>query len=481
MKKVGKFYITTPIYYINDQPHIGHAYATIAADILARHKRQQGDEVFFLTGTDEHGVKISKAAKNAGMDEKKFSDRISRMFVNSWAKLEILSDDFIRTTESRHEKVVKEFFDHLKDAKTSKGRAAIYEGEYAGLYCEGCEAYKTPLELKDGLCPEHKVKPVGLKEKNWFFRLSDYQDYLKKQIGFKKLIILPKSRQSEVLGFLKQGLKDIPISRAKVDWGIKLPFDREQTAYVWIDALLNYLSALGWPDDKKFKKFWPADLQIIGKDILKFHAIIWPAMLAILKIDLPKVIFAHGFFTVAGEKMSKSLGNVIAPNDLVKQYGPDATRYVLESLYPFGQDGDISLEKIAAKYKSALANGLGNLVSRVLNLIEQEYGGKIPLTTASPRDLSKINKLYDEYKIQEAILATEEAVMFANQYIDKHKLWQLVKTKKEEAGVILSGLCALLGEIAKSLAPVMPNISKEILNRLSADKIIKGKPLFKAV
>jgi len=478
---VNKFYITTPIFYLNGSPHIGHAYTTVAADVLARFQRQNKQEVFFLTGTDEHGAKIAKSAQKANMEVHKFCDKNAQAFLKLWEGLGISYDDFLRTSEPRHEEAVKEFLNQLKSAKTPKNRPALYEDEYSGLYCEGCEAYKTESDIENGLCPEHKIKPITLKERNWFFRLLDFEESLKKQIGLKKMKIMPEGRQKEVAGFIKHGLTDIAISRANVPWGIKVPFDESQTVYVWVDALINYLSALGWPKSKKFEKFWPADLHLIGKDILKFHAVIWPALLMALKIELPKSIFAHGYFTVGDEKMSKSVGNVISPEHLIKQFGADATRYLLLSLYPFGQDGDITIEKINLKYKSALANGLGNLVSRVLNLVETEFEGVIPVAVPSPRNLKNRNKLLENEEIYEAIGEIEDAVAFANQYIEKNKLWQIVKTKKEEAGIILSGLCALICEIAKYIDPIMPNISKDITDRLSAKKITKGEPLFPIV
>lgn len=476
-----KYYITTPIYYLNSLPHIGHAYTTIAADIIARYWRRKGEEVFFLTGTDEHGIKIAKAAQKAGLDPKKFVDKNSRVYSSLWKKLDISYDDFIRTSEKRHEKAVEEFLNRLKNAETPKKRTVLYEAEYSGLYCEGCEAYKNETDLVDGICPDHKTKPTILKENNWFFRLSDYDPVLKKQIGLNRMQILPEVRQKEVVGFIKQGLADFAISRANVGWGVRLPFDRKQTVYVWVDALINYLSAIGWPDETKFKKLWPADLHLMGKDILKFHGVIWPAMLTALNIDLPKRIFIHGFFTVGGEKMSKTIGNVIKTEELLKRYGLDATRYLLISAFPFGQDGDIFIETFDKKYKGVLADGLGNLLSRVLNLVEKSYDGKIPVAVPSPRKLTSVGKYLEEQKIGQAISTIEDAIVFANQYIDRVKLWQMVKTNKDEAGIVVSGLCSLLREIGLALEPFTPSTSAEIVNRLDSDKIKKGKPLFPSI
>ena len=325
---MNKFYITTPIYYVNDKPHLGHAYTTIAADILARYYRKQigDDNVFLLTGTDEHGVKIAQAAEKAGKLPQDFSDEVSAQFQATWQKLNISNNDFIRTTEFRHEEAVIEILLKLKDAKGPSGQPVLYQGEYEGLYCTGCEAYKTESDLVDGKCPDHpKQKLNHLKEANWFFRLSDFQTDLKKIIESGAFKVEPESRKNEVLSFIHDGLQDIAISRASVDWGIKVPFDQDQTIYVWVDALLNYLSALGIKDNsEKFQKFWPAEVQLLAKDILKFHAIILPALLMALDLPLPKVCFAHGFFTIDGQKMSKSIGNVIDPNELVDTYGSDA-------------------------------------------------------------------------------------------------------------------------------------------------------------
>ncbi|HYC79993.1 MAG TPA: methionine--tRNA ligase, partial [Candidatus Binatia bacterium] len=359
-----KFYITTPIYYVNAKPHIGSAYTTIAADVLARLHRLLGHETLFLTGTDEHGAKIAEAAQAAGKKPQEFVDEVSAQFSLAWDILSIAPDDFIRTTEPRHKAAVKIFLEKLKES------GKLYEGEYEGLYCVGHEAFIKESDLVDGVCPDHKTKPELLKEKNWFFKLSDYQDILKKRIESDEIQIWPQARKNEVLSFISQGLEDTAISRPNVKWGIPLPWDENQTAYVWVEALFNYCSAIGYgADDERYKKFWPADIHLMGKDIIKFHCVIWPALLLAIKEPTPKAIYANGFFTSGGQKMSKSLGNVIDPVEWAQKYGPDAVRYFVLREVPFGQDGDVSEEKFLARYNGDLANGLGNLFSRLTNMV----------------------------------------------------------------------------------------------------------------
>src|SRR3989338_5937765 len=330
-----KFYITTPIYYVNDRPHIGHAYTTVAADVLARYHRLRGDEVFFLTGTDEHGKKIADAAQAAGKTPQAFTDEVAGEFQSVWKELDISNDKFIRTTSSEHKTRVREIFTKLKAAKTPLGNDVIYEGKYKGLYCTGCEKFITEREIENNRCPLHPNKELEkVSEKNYFFRLTDYLGSIKEKIVNDELLILPAKRKAEVLGFFKQDLQDFSVSRESVTWGIELPFDTTQIAYVWVDALSNYITALGYPDSpEKFKIFWPADLQLMAQDIIKFHAVYWPAILMALDLELPRAQFVHGFFTINGKKMSKSLGNIINPLDLVATYGSDVTRYLLLSQF----------------------------------------------------------------------------------------------------------------------------------------------------
>jgi len=472
---MNKYYITTPIYYVNSKPHIGHAYTTIVADILARYYRQKlgNNNVWFLTGTDEHGAKIAQAAEKEGIDPQAFTDNISALFKDTWTNLNISNDDFIRTTESRHETVVKEILLKLKEAKTPKGNDFIYSGDYEGLYCVGCEAYKKEDDLVDGKCPDHNKVPELLKEKNWYIRLSDYAEVLKDKIANDEIKILPVDRKSEVLSFIEQGLEDVAISRQQVKWGIPVPFDEDQTIYVWVDALLNYISALGYPNDEKFKKFWPANTQLLAKDILKFHAIIWPAMLLAAGIEPPKELFIHGYFTIDGKKMSKTLGNVIDPNDLVAEFGVDAARYLIVSQFPFGQDGDVKADEFKIKYNADLANGIGNLVSRVISMAEKYCDNKIPgLKYTASFDLGKIwqtvEKNYQDYKVYENLKEIWSLISWADNYIAETTPWAKAKEgKSDEVNQIIYNLLELLKQLAGLVSPILPQTSTEIFKRLN--------------
>jgi methionyl-tRNA synthetase len=476
-EKLDKFYVTTPIYYVNDAPHIGHAYTTIAADVLARYYRMMigGDNVYFLTGTDEHGAKIAQAAEKNKMTPQEFVDQKAAEFQMAWDRLDISNNDFIRTTEKRHEKVVIEFWKKLKTAKTPLKNDAIYEAEYEGLYCVGCEAFKTETELVDGKCPDHKTKCEMVKEKNWFLRLSDYGDALKKLIETNELQILPLERKNEILGLIKTGLKDVAISRQNVKWGIPLPFDKKQTTYVWVDALSNYISALGGPKGKLYKKFWPADVHLMAKEILKFHAVIWPAMLLALKISLPKLIFVHGYFTINGQKMSKTIGNVIAPDELVTKYGTDATRYLLLSQFGFGTDGDFSKERLDNIYNAALANELGNLVSRVLSMAGLYFRGKVPRFNVDydkffafdlKTDWDRYDFFMKHLKFDEALNVIWENIRRCNAYIDKEKPWELNRINHDVLADVIYNLLETLRQTAIMIMPFMPQKADRILELL---------------
>ncbi len=467
-----KFYITTPIYYVNDKPHIGSAYPTIAADVLARLHRQVGEDVFFQTGTDEHGAKIAAAAEKAGKSPKEFADEISAKFSFAWDQLGIAPDKFIRTTDKEHKDAVEIFLHQLK----ASGK--VYEGEYEGLYCVGHEAFIKESDLVDGICPDHKTKPELLKEKNWFFRLSDYQKILEEKISNDELEIRPQTRKNEVLSFLKQGLEDIAISRPQVKWGIPIPWDTNQTTYVWVEALFNYCSGIGYhKDPEQFGKFWPADLHLIGKDLIKFHCVIWPALLLAVDLPVPKKIWAHGFFTINGEKISKSLGNAIDPNDWVAKYGADAVRYFLLREVPFGQDGDVSEEKLKARFNSDLADGLGNLFSRTTNMIEKYLNGDVELGD-SPKDLSHASEAFYNLDFSEGLTSIWKEIAWANQLIDKSKPWELVKEHPDKVKELLLSLSALLLEIAFKLSPIMPETSQKIKSLLESGDIKKPEPLF---
>ncbi len=474
---MAKFYVTTPIYYVNDRPHVGHAYTTIAADVLARYHRLLGDATFFLAGTDEHGIKNLQSAQKADLDPQAFVDRQAAQFQLAWDSLDITNDDFIRTTQPRHKKAVENFLQNLSQAITPLGNKAVYQGEYEGLYCTGCESYKTESDLVDGKCPDHNKAPELLKEKNWFFRLSDFTEAVRKVISDGTVVIAPTARHNEIVGLLDQGLKDVAMSR-HLDWGVKLPFDDSQVAWVWFDALPNYISALGYPDDEKFKTYWPADVHLMAKDIIKFHTVIWLGMLLALNLPLPKKVFAHGFFTVDGQKMSKTIGNVIDPVELTAQYGSDVVRFFLLSEFAFGSDGDVSVVKFKERYASSLANGLGNLVARVLAL-----AAKNPDELLVSQDgvwqktldqtWSDYRTAMDELQFHEAIGAIWRTLAEADAFIETNKPWELFKNDQEKFNVVIGELCEVLRHVGWLLLPFMPQTSEKILTALgvwSAEK-----------
>lgn len=474
--KKEKFYITTPIYYVNDKPHIGHAYTTIAADVLTRYYKLTGKEVFFLTGTDEHGAKIEKSAKKAGIDVQKFCDQNAARFKQAWKPLNIKYDKFIRTTDKEHEQVVTEVLKKLKTAKTPLGNDAIFEGEYKGLYCTGCEAFLTEADLVEGLCPAHKKKPELVKEKNWFFKLSDYEEFLKNKISKKELKVQPIARENEVLSLIQGGLQDIAISRPNVKWGVPVPFDKDQTIYVWIDALLNYISALDYPSGKDFKKFWPADIHLMAKDILKFHAVIWPALLAAIEVELPKKVYTHGFFTIEGQKMSKSLGNVIDPIELCEKYSADVVRYYLLSEFAFGEDGDFSVKRLEERYTSDLANGLGNLVSRTSNLLEKN-NILVNLKQNSDKQLLKIfDKEMAECNFNEALGKIWSKLKESDEFLSTKAPWKM--EDKKEIKRVLEVVAQNIYNVALLLRPFMPVTAEKVVEQFSQKNIKKGEILF---
>ena len=476
-----KFYITTPIYYANDKPHIGSAYTTIAADVLARYRRSKGDDVFFLAGVAEHGTKIAESAEKAGKEPQAFVDETSEKFKFAWKKLDITNDIFIRTTEKFHADAVEKFFEKLK----ASGK--IYEGQYQGLYCVGHEAFLTEKELVNGLCPLHNTKPELVKEQNWFFKLSEYGPILKKKIESDEIKVAPAERKQEVLSFIEQGLEDITISRQKAKFALPLPWDKNQTIYVWLDELFNYCSAVGYgADPEKFKHYWPADLHLVGKDIIRFHAIIWPALLLAIDEKPPREIFAHGFFTSSGQKISKSLGNAIDPLDWSDRFGVDAVRYFLLREVPFGEDGDVSEVKLRARYEGDLANGLGNLVSRLTNMIEKFEQGKIPESVKAPIDWNENDplnpdNLIERFHFHQALQKIWEAVAWANEYIDANKPWYLAKTDPEKLKKVLSEVAAEVQLIGIKLAPFLPQTSARIAGALHGGKIVKINDLFPKV
>ncbi|MEW6407711.1 MAG: methionine--tRNA ligase [Patescibacteria group bacterium] len=464
---MNKFYITTPIYYANAKPHIGHSYTTIAADVIARYNRMRGRDVFFLTGMDEHGTKIFQAAQKQKKELQVFCDEISAYFKSLWDSFSISYDDFIRTTEKRHKNGVLIFLEKLKKA------GVIYKGKYEGLYCDGCEKFLTEKELVGGRCQYHQKPPKKISEKNYFFKLSKFLPKVKNLIENDEIKILPENEKKEVLGLFKQNLEDFSISREKVKWGIKFPYNKNQVTYVWVDALSNYITALGYDRAENFKKFWPADLHLIGRDILKFHAVFWPAMLYACGEKLPKNLFVHGFFTVNGQKMSKSLGNVIDPNEMIKKYSSDGARYLIISQFPFGQDGDINAGRFDEKYNADLANNLGNLAARVTKLSEKTKNQK-PKTKTTNQKLEKLvlknwekyEKLLNIFKIDEALDVIYIIINFINKYIDDIKPWELQKKDPEKFERAMFDLLEVLRHIGWMLNPYLPETSKKILEQL---------------
>lgn len=476
----NKFYVTTPIYYPNDIPHIGHAYTTIVADVLSRWNKLLGKEVFFLTGTDEHGKKIEIAAKEKGLKPKEFIDELIPKFKDAWKKLNINYDFFIRTTDKKHEKIVQEVLQKVYD------KGDIYLGEYEGLYCTGCEAYYTEKDLVDGCCPIHKKKADVLKEESYFFKLGKYQ---KKLLDFYKRnpeFISPVYRKNEIINRVKEGLKDLSISRTSFDWGVKMPFDKNHITFVWFDALLNYYSATRV---KGREKFWPAEVHLIGKDIIWFHTVYWPAMLMSAGIDLPKTVFAHGWWTFDKEKISKSHGKVINVDELISIAGVDSARYFLLRNTVFGEDGDFSEQALIDRHNNELANKLGNLVSRVEGLIEKNGMQKCPNKLLKKLNIKKIEGLYETYEFDKILNEIFSFVDICNEYVQNKKPWE-TKDKK-----ILYEVADSIKAIGILLFPFMPSSSEKIAKQLGfkidlkeiekplneKNKITKGEILFKRI
>ncbi len=476
--KNKKFYVTTPIYYPNDILHVGHAYTTIAADILARWHRLKGEDVFFLTGTDEHGKKIEEAAKKQNKKSKEFVDELVLKIKKDWGKLNLTYDKFIRTTDKEHEKVVGEILQKVYD------KGDIYLGEYEGLYCVGCEAYYTEKDLENGFCPIHKKKAELLKEKSYFFKLSKYQKKLLEL--YQKEFILPKHREKEIINRVKEGLNDLSISRTSFDWGIPLPFDKKHVCYVWFDALTNYYSATR---EKGREKFWPADVHLMGKDILWFHAVYWPAMLMSAGITLPKKVFAHGWWTFDKEKISKSRGKILYIDELISIAGVDSARYFLFRGTPFGDDGDFSEQALIDRNNNELADKLGNLVSRVSALIEKHGIEKTENKLLKKLKLKEIEKLFENYELDKVLNEIFSFIDECNEYVQHKKPWE-TKDKK-----VLYEITDSIKAIAVLLNPFIPQTSEKIakqfgfkieLNEIKKplndkNKIIKGEILFKKI
>ncbi len=483
MSNPNRFYITTPIYYVNDVPHIGHAYTTVAADVLARYWRLRGRDVFFLTGLDEHGQKVQLAAAQAGIDPQTHCDKLAPQFQALWKRLNISNDAFIRTTDPPHKSIVQRYLQELYD------KQLIYKDDYTGWYCTFDERFWTERDVENGLCPDCKRPVEKLSEHNYFFKMGQYQDRLIEHIKQHPNFIRPESRRNEVLGFLTtQKLGDLSISRPKsrLSWGIELPFDKDYVTYVWFDALVNYLSALEYLGPTPSQdKYWPASVHLVGKDILTTHAVYWSTMLMALNLPLPDTIFAHGWWTVDGEKMSKSRGNVVDPYKMVDEFGADAFRYFLLREVPFGQDGDFSQEAMITRINSDLANGLGNLLSRTLTLIERTQAGRVPTqgkSRAADRDLEQstvalLNDLLprhlEQFEFNRALEAIWQVIQIANQYVDKTAPWTLAKHERDadQLRTVLYYMAETLRCLSLATYPFLPMSAQSIRTQLgiSAD------------
>ena len=521
-----RFYITTAIDYVNGRPHLGHAYEKVLADAIARWHRQRGDKTYYLTGTDEHGQKIAKAAAAAGKEPQAFVDELSQTFVEAWRELDVAHDQFFRTTDRRHEMAVQELFRRLRDGLSPKtGEPVLYQKEYEGLYCEGCEAFKTEKDLdENGLCLEHRVAPKPVRESNFFFRLSEYDEALLQHLEAHPEFIQPDYRRNEVMNVIKGGLQDVSVSRPNLAWGIPLPDDLEghegHVAYVWADALLNYLSAIGWPE-RKYSIWWLAkegdvggpgaaredefqDLDgsgkpgaawagtgkplytnafhLIGKDISRFHCILWPAMLLAAGVPLPRQVYVHGFIYANGEKLSKSLGNLVDPVEMARTFGVDAVRFYLLDSFPTGRDAEFTIEQLVEHCNTHLANKLGNLANRTLNLTGRHFDGKAPaewspdaftgdvrtalqaiLDTAAVT-AAETPRAWEELRLHEALDHTWNVIERANEFVDRAKPWELAKdpARRAELGTCLGALLEVLRLTAIWAWPAMPAKCEEL-------------------
>jgi methionyl-tRNA synthetase len=470
---VSTYSITTPIYYVNAEPHLGHAYTTIAADILARHHRRLGDDVFFLTGTDEHGNKVAQAAEERGLTPRQHVDGLAPKFREMTGSVNASNDFFIRTTDPEHEAYVQRFVERLRAAGDIEKRT------YGGLYCTACEGFYYERDLVDRKCPVHGTEPVWLEEENYFFLLSRYQERLRQHYLEHPDWVRPRSRYNEALSFIEGGLDDISISRKSITWGIPVPWDPEQVIYVWVDALINYVSALTYarPGHDLERRYWPADVHLLAKDILKFHAVIWPALLWSAGYEAPRFEFIHGYLLMGGEKMSKTRGNVLDPFAVIEQRGVDPLRFYLFREVTFGQDGVISLEGFEQRYNNELANELGNLVSRVVSMIARYRGGRLPPATsvdggALAREgeamVAAASSQFSAVEITGALETAWEFVRRLNRYVEEEAPWKLAKDEAQAGRLdgVLHGLAAGLRLVALALHPVIPDTAIEILRRL---------------
>jgi methionyl-tRNA synthetase len=481
------FYVTTPIYYVNGEPHLGHAYTTIAADVLARHMRQRGEDVFFLTGTDEHGEPVTQAAESLGITPRELGDRNAGRFKELAAKLNVTNDFFIRTTDPEHAAVVADVVQRIYD------NGHVYEGTYEGWYCPRCADFKTESELEEGnRCPIHKIVLEREREDNWFFRLSSFQEPLERLYAERPDFVIPQNRYNEALSFIKSGLRDLSLSRARLKWGVPVPWDESQVIYVWIDALLNYYSALSYAREGEnlTDRFWPATVHLIGKDILKFHAVIWPAMLMAAGIEVPRRVGIHGFLLLGEHKMSKSLGNVIEPFQVADLYGADALRFYLLREVSFGSDGEVSPEAFETRYTTELANEYGNLASRTVAMIDRYRDGVVPSPSSTASIAVEFDGLaealrerLDRLEITAALDEVWRRIKLLNRYVQEEQPWQLAKDEgqSDRLDEVLYTLAEGLRVVSVLLHPFMPESAERLLAALGQEDLSLELARFGAV
>jgi methionyl-tRNA synthetase len=471
---VPPFYVTTPIYYVNAAPHLGHAYTTIAADVLARHHRQRGEQVFFLTGTDEHGEPVADAAHALGIEPQELADRNAERFRALAPRLGASNDFFIRTTDPQHMAKVQEILTRVRENEY------VYKGTYEGWYCPRCADFKAENEIEEGKrCPIHHIELVREQEDNYFFKLSAFQGQLERLYAEREDFVAPRSRYNEALSFIRSGLRDVPLTRHKLTWGVPVPWDPEHVFYVWFDALLNYYSALSYArEDDLTATFWPADYHLIAKDILRFHAIYWPALLLAAELELPRRLFVHGYLLMEGEKMSKSLGNVLDPFAVIERFGADALRFYLLRDVPFGQDGSVSTTAFEQRYGSELANEYGNLASRTLAMVRRYRDGVLPAAPIDPElagDFEglagEVCELLDRAELTQALDAIWQRVRRLNRYVEECAPWTLAKdeTKKEDLDGVLASLAEGVRVVSLLLIPYLPASTEKLLDAMGAE------------